>query len=87
MMQEHMNVEERQGLGSTPFTLTVSIPYSPVVRHFGIISLHHTFNIMQWFFFWYSIVLWLMLFLNKYYHTIVTQNLIIFFKFHSEMFK
>ena len=47
MMQEHMNVEERQGLGSTPFTLTVSIPYSPIVRHFGIISLHHTTKIMQ----------------------------------------
>ena len=46
-----MNVEARQGLGSTPFTLTVSIPYSPVVRHFGIILLHHTTNIMQCCFF------------------------------------
>ena len=51
MMQEHMNVEERQGLGFTPFTLTVSVPYSPVVRHFGIISLHHITNIMQYCFF------------------------------------
>ena len=49
MMQEHMNAEERQALGSTPFMLTVSIPDSPVLRHFGIISLHHTANIMQCF--------------------------------------
>ena len=47
MTQEHMNVEERQALGSTPFTLTVSIPYSPVIRHFDIISLHHNTNTMQ----------------------------------------
>ena len=50
MMQEHMNVEERQALGSTPFTLMVSIPYSPVIRHFCTLSLHHTTNIMQCFF-------------------------------------
>ena len=49
MMQEHMNVEERQALGSTPFMLTVSISYSPVIRRFGIISLHSTTNIMQCF--------------------------------------
>ena len=48
-MHEHMNAEERQALGSTPFMLTVSIPCSPVIRHFGIISLHHTTNIMQCF--------------------------------------
>ena len=43
MMQEHMNVEECQALGSTPFMLMVSIPYTPVVRHFGIIFVipHH----------------------------------------------
>ena len=49
MMQEHMNAEERQALASTPFMLTVSIPYSPVIRHLGIISLHHTTNIVQCF--------------------------------------
>ena len=49
MMQEYMNVEERQALGSTPFMLTVSIPYFPVIRQLGIISLHHTTNIMQCF--------------------------------------
>ena len=40
MMQEHMNAEENQALGSTPFMLIVSIP---IVRHFGIIfvALHH----------------------------------------------
>ena len=32
-----MNVEENQALATTPFMLIVSIPYSPVVRHFGII--------------------------------------------------
>ena len=47
MMQEHMNAEECQALGSTPFMLTVSIPYSLFIRHLGIISLHHTTNIMQ----------------------------------------
>ena len=56
MMQEHMNVEERQPLGSIPFMLTVSIALSPVIRHFGIISLHHTTNIKQCFFFWYFTV-------------------------------
>ena len=49
-MQEHMNVEERQALGSTPFMLMVSIPYSPVIRHFCTLSLHHITNIMQCFF-------------------------------------
>ena len=29
MMQEHMNVEENQALGSTPFMLIVSFPYAP----------------------------------------------------------
>ena len=48
-MQELMNVEERQALGSTPFMLMVSIPYSPVIRHFCTLSLHHTTNIMQCF--------------------------------------
>ena len=37
MMQEHMNVEECQALGSTPFMLMVSFPYAPVHRHLGII--------------------------------------------------
>ena len=36
-MQEHMNVEENQALGSTLFMLMVGIPYSPIVCHFGII--------------------------------------------------
>ena len=36
-MQEHMNVEENQALGSTLFMLMVGIPYSPIVRHFGLI--------------------------------------------------
>jgi len=49
-MQELMNVEERQALGSTPFMLMVSIPYSPVIRNFCPLSLHHTTNIMQCFF-------------------------------------
>ena len=64
MMQEHMNVEERQALGSIPFMLIVSIFYSPVVRHFGIIYVtsHLWYNAMIsgiYFFFW------LMLFLNN----------------------
>ena len=48
MMQEHMNVEENQALGSTPFMLIVSIPYSPVVRQFGIIFVapRHWYNAM-----------------------------------------
>ena len=37
MMQEHMNVEDCQAAGSTPFMLMVSIPYTPVVHHFSII--------------------------------------------------
>ena len=43
MMQEHMNVEENQAVGSTPFMLIVSMPYSPIVRYFGIIFVapHH----------------------------------------------
>jgi len=36
-MQEHMNVEECQALGSTPFMLIVSFPYARVLCHFGII--------------------------------------------------
>ena len=32
MMQEHMNVEECQAAGSTPFMSIVSIPYTPVFR-------------------------------------------------------
>ena len=38
-----MNVEECQPVDSTPFMLMVSIPYSPVLRNFGIISVtpHH----------------------------------------------
>ena len=48
MMQEHMNVEEGQALDSTPFMLIVSIPYTPFVRHFGIIFLtpHHLYNVL-----------------------------------------
>ena len=34
-MQEHMNVEENQALGSTLFMLMVGIPYSPIVRQFA----------------------------------------------------
>ena len=42
-----MNVEERQALGSIPFMLIVSIFYSPVVRHFGIIFVTPHPDIMQ----------------------------------------
>ena len=46
MMQEHMNVEEYQALGSTPFLLLVSFPDVPVVCHLSIIFVtpHHYFN-------------------------------------------
>ena len=44
MMQEHMNVEDCQAAGSTPFMLIVSIPYTPVFRLVTsvLISLHLT---------------------------------------------
>ena len=45
-MQEHMNVEDCQAAGSTPFMLMVSIPYTPVVHHFSIIfvTTHPLYN-------------------------------------------
>ena len=52
MMQEHMNVEACQALGSLQFMLMVSFPYAPVIRHFGIIFVtpHHYCNAMFFFF-------------------------------------
>ena len=48
MMQEHMNVEECQALGSSQFMLMVSCLFAPVVRHLGIIFVtpHHYYNAM-----------------------------------------
>ena len=43
-----MNVEECQAVDSTPFMLIVSNPYTPFVRHFGIIFVtpHHLYNVL-----------------------------------------
>ena len=41
-----MSVDENQALGSTPFTLMVSFPNAPFVRHLSIIF---AFTIMQCF--------------------------------------
>ena len=48
MMQEHMNVEECQALGSSQFMLMVSCLFAPVVRHLGIIFFtpHYYYNAM-----------------------------------------
>ena len=48
MMQEHMNVEENQALGFTPFMPMVSFLYAPFVRHHSIIFIATT--ILQSFF-------------------------------------
>ena len=47
VMQEHMNVEECQAAGSTPFMSIVSIPYTPVFRLVTsvLISLHLTLTL------------------------------------------
>ena len=44
-----MNVEENQALGSTPFMLIVSIPYSLLFVTSALFSLHLTTDIMQCF--------------------------------------
>ena len=70
---------ECRGASSTRFySIYVNGEYSLFsfywsLRHY-FVTPHHEYNAM---FIWYYIVLRLMLFSNKYYHIIVTQNLII----------
>ena len=74
MMQEHMNAEENQAPGSTPFMPMVSFLYAPFVRHHSIIFI--TTTIMQSCFYikfcFHDILKYIL-----YYYIILTKNLII----------